>query len=222
MKFILMDVEGTTTSIDFVHKTLFPYSIEKMHDFLESYQTIFLDERKSLENELQKNLTPTTMSDQLIEWIHEDKKHPILKSIQGKIWQKGYESGEIKGHVYNDVAPNLERWAKMGLKMGIYSSGSVLAQKLLFKNSVAGDLTPWLSAHFDTAVGPKQESNSYREIARQLEVSPKDILFLSDISKECFAAKEAHFQAAQIVRENVFLEENRELEKHHDFHLILS
>ena len=217
-----MDVEGTTTSIEFVHKILFPYSKEKMSWFIENFEDICLREKNELESELQKTLTPKTMSEQLIQWINEDKKHPQLKSIQGKIWQRGYESGEIKGHVYDDVALSFKRWASLGLKMGIYSSGSVLAQKLLFKYSSAGDLTPFLSAHFDTAVGAKQEVSSYQEIARQLGVLPQDILFLSDLSKECHAALGAGYQSAQILRENAHFEEDESLQRFKDFHHILS
>lgn len=222
MKFILMDVEGTTTSIEFVHTTLFPYSKEKMSWFLETFEDICLKEKEELEAELQKSLNAQTMSEQLIQWIDQDKKHPQLKSIQGKIWQRGYESGEIKGHVYEDVIVNFERWAALGLKMGIYSSGSVLAQKLLFKYSSSGDLTSYLSAHFDTAVGAKQEVSSYQEIARQLDLRPQDILFLSDISKECHAALGAGFQTAQILRENAPYQEDETLQRFKDFHQILS
>lgn len=222
MKFILMDVEGTTTSIEFVHKTLFPYSKEKMSWFLENFEDICAKEKTALEQELQKSLTPKGMSEQLIQWINQDKKHPQLKSIQGKIWQRGYESGEIKGHVYDDVAVNFERWAALGLKLGIYSSGSVLAQKLLFKYSSSGDLTSYLSAHFDTAVGAKQEVSSYQEIARQLDVLPQDILFLSDISKECHAALGAGYQSAQILRKNAPFDEDQTLQRFEDFHQILS
>ena len=42
--------------------------------------------------------------------------------------------------VYSDVPLAMASWFKKRIKMYIYSSGSVEAQKLLFGNSVAGDL----------------------------------------------------------------------------------
>src|SRR5690606_47121 len=119
----------------------------------------------------------------LKEWITNDKKDPLLKKIQGEIWQTGYENGELKGHIYPDVPEAFKRWLAKGLKLGIYSSGSILAQKLLFKYSVFGDLDQYISANFDTSVGPKREVQSYHNIAKELGLAAKEILFLSDIEE---------------------------------------
>lgn len=196
MKFILMDVEGTTTSIRFVHDTLFPYSYKKMDDYLSKHP------------ELEHS------SETFKSWIKADKKEPALKSVQGKIWQEGYENGELKGHIYPDVPKAFKRWLAQGLKLGIYSSGSVLAQKLLFKYSDFGDLDQYISANFDTSIGHKREVQSYANIAQKLQLAPAEILFLSDISEELEAAQKAGFQVKQLVRDE---EVQSDFEKHKDF-----
>jgi enolase-phosphatase E1 len=137
----------------------------------------------------------------LIRWSIEDRKLTPLKTIQGILWQKGYESGEIKGHVYADVALALENWTNDGLKLGVFSSGSIAAQKLLFQHSDAGDLTPHFSNYFDTTAGGKRETATYTKIAEVINESPADILFLSDIIEELKAADEAGFQTIQLIRE---------------------
>lgn len=205
-KFILMDVEGTTTSIDFVHEVLFAYAQEKMSSFVNSHH------RETKVKEALNLLVDTIIDEEgynpdlksqietLLDWIRVDRKHPALKTIQGFIWQQGYESGEIKGHVYADVLPALKRWQAAKLGLGIYSSGSVLAQKLLFKHSTAGDLTSYFSAHFDTAVGHKREAQSYLKIAAELKLKTTEILFLSDIAEELEAAAEVGYEVIQLCR----------------------
>jgi enolase-phosphatase E1 len=188
VEFILMDIEGTTSSIDFVHQELFPYSYERMDNYLKDHPEIKAE--------------PALLK----QWIKEDKKEPLLKKVQGFIWQEGYEKGEIKGHVYDDVLPSFKLWKKLGLNLGIYSSGSVLAQKLLFKYSKDGDLTPYLSAYFDTQVGAKRETTSYLNIASVLKLKAENIFFLSDIKEELDAAAKAGFKVGQIIRkDNVIL-----------------
>lgn len=201
MKFILMDVEGTTTSIDFVHDVLFPYSQKKMSWYLEHFPQECLQEKQNVEAELGATLSQSELSQQLIQWIQADKKHPALKSIQGKIWKLGYEAGEIKGDLYPEVASSFKKWVAAGYKLGIYSSGSVLAQKLLFKYSVQGDLTQYLSAHFDTGIGHKRETTSYQNISAELQLAASEILFLSDISQECHAAINAGMKSIQLIRD---------------------
>ncbi len=186
VEFILMDIEGTTTSIDFVHETLFPYSYDRLDSFLTSHP------------ELKTSVDAKTLKS----WIKEDKKDSELKKIQGLIWQMGYENGEIKGHLYEEVADCFKNWKHLGLELGIYSSGSTLAQKLLFKYSVSGDLTSFLSSHFDTRVGAKREVNSYLQIAKELNRPSSSILFLSDIKEELEAAAKAGFQVGQLVRKS--------------------
>ena len=153
----------------------------------------------SLENK--KITSVDVVIDTLIRWSLEDRKLTPLKTIQGILWKKGYESGEIKGHVYTDVALALENWKNDGLKLGVFSSGSIAAQKLLFQHSEAGDLTPYFSNYFDTTSGGKRETTTYTKIAVEINESPADILFLSDIIEELQAADEAGFQTIQLLRE---------------------
>jgi enolase-phosphatase E1 len=132
--------------------------------------------------------------------MDQDRKSTGLKSLQGKIWEEGYRSGELKGEVYPDVLPALERWRAQGIDVAIFSSGSVQAQRSLFKNSVAGDLTRFIQAYFDTTTGPKSEPQSYARIAAALERSPSEVLFVSDIVAELEAAREAGMRTALCVR----------------------
>lgn len=208
MKFILTDIEGTTTSISFVHDELFPYSKERMSEFLKQSskkpevikcieqvkETILLEKNKIITND--------GVAEQLIEWINLDRKHPALKELQGMIWEKGYESGEIKGHVYEDVMPALKKWKESGITLAIYSSGSVKAQKLLFQHSTKGNLLSYFSHQFDTAVGNKREVSSYKKISTELNCLASDILFLSDIKEELDAASEAGMKTMQLVRDD--------------------
>jgi enolase-phosphatase E1 len=125
-----------------------------------------------------------------------DRKSTALKALQGRVWQQGFEKGELRGEVYPDVPPALARWRAQGRTVAIFSSGSVLAQKQLFSRSIAGDLTPHLCAHFDTTTGPKRASASYAKIARELDVKPRAVLFLSDVAAELDAAREAGLATA--------------------------
>lgn len=134
-------------------------------------------------------------------WLMDlDRKSPGLKTIQGKIWEFGYQSGELKGELYPDVAPAMNRWRSSGSRIYIYSSGSVLAQKLLFQYSVDGDLTPLIEGYFDTGVGPKRSAASYGKIVSSVGVPSAEILFLSDVIEEVSAATEAGLHAIQVVR----------------------
>ena len=132
--------------------------------------------------------------------MDQDRKSTGLKSLQGKIWEEGYRSGDLKGEVYPDVLPALERWRTQGIDIAIFSSGSVQAQRSLFRNSVAGDLTRFIRAYFDTTTGPKREPESYARIAVALEQSPSEVLFASDIAAELDAARTAGMKTALCVR----------------------
>jgi enolase-phosphatase E1 len=131
-----------------------------------------------------------------------DKKSPGLKALQGLVWQDGYKSGELRGQVYSDVLPAFERWRRRGLGIYIYSSGSVLAQQLLFGSTNAGDLTPFLSGYFDTAIGPKVSAESYGVIAQGIHIPPPQILFVSDVGQELDAARTGGLRTALCVRGN--------------------
>lgn len=201
MKYILMDIEGTTTSISFVHDILFPYSKERINSFINDNANNEVVKKALSETE---SSNTTELIAKLIEWIDEDIKHPVLKNIQGLIWKAGYENGELKGHIYPEVAECLKKWSDAGIMLGIYSSGSIEAQQLLFGHSIAGDLNFYFKNNFDTSIGHKREENSYRNIAESLKLNPNDILFLSDIGQELDAAEAVGFQTKQLVRlENV-------------------
>jgi enolase-phosphatase E1 len=209
---ILLDIEGTTTPIDFVYKTLFPYARAHLGEFILSDLSTgqLSGDLMGLIQEHAADLTagqrpppiprdPQDHPQSLVHYLQwlmdQDRKSTPLKSIQGKIWEAGYNTGELKSEVFPDVPPAFERWALQGREISIYSSGSVLAQKLLFANTHAGDLTSFISAYFDTNIGPKRVVTSYRRIAAELRRQPAEILFLSDTAAELAAAKQAGFAA---------------------------
>lgn len=208
MKYILMDVEGTTTSISFVHEILFPFAKERLKAFVQKksqtieVQDILKQTKETALAESQKIINDDEACELLIHWITLDRKHPALKSLQGLVWEEGYLSGEIKGHVYQDVLPALKNWITKGYKLGVYSSGSVQAQHLIFEHSTAGNLRSLFSHHFDTAMGHKRDTASYLKIAQQLKLPADEIVFLSDIKEELDAARSAGMKTIQLVRQN--------------------
>jgi enolase-phosphatase E1 len=129
-----------------------------------------------------------------------DRKSTGLKSLQGKIWEEGYRAGELKSEVYPDVLPALERWRRRGIDIAIFSSGSVQAQRSLFRQTTAGDLTRFIHDYFDTTTGPKTSAESYTRIAAALEHAPADLLFVSDIAAELDAARTAGMRTALCMR----------------------
>jgi len=195
---VLCDIEGTTSSLSFVHDVLFPLSYDLMEDFIKQNwnSDLIRQELKPLKSE-----DPDEVIQTLRSWINEDRKEASLKSIQGKIWKDGFESGKIRGHVYEDVPPNFRKWQDSGIELCIFSSGSIEAQKLLFRYSEAGDLSQFISDYFDTTTGPKRESSSYKKIASELSLPAANILFLSDIQSELDAARNAGMQTTQLLRE---------------------
>lgn len=197
MKVLLFDIEGTTTDINFVHKVLFPYATERIAEYVRKNP-----EHPAVHEVMAQLPTPTIDGAiaLLLAWIAEDKKIGALKTLQGDIWTEGYKSGAFKGHVYPDVRPAWEDWKKQGLKLAIYSSGSVTAQKLIFGHSENGDLTPLLSAYFDTKVGAKREFKSYQTIAEELKVPAADVTFFSDIKEELDAARAAGMKTIHLFR----------------------
>lgn len=136
-----------------------------------------------------------------VHWLMDrDRKSTGLKSLQGKIWDEGYRAGELRGEIYPDVPPALERWHRQGIDLAIFSSGSIQAQRSLFGSTTAGDLTRFLRAYFDTTTGPKTAPESYTRIAAALERSPSEVLFVSDIQAELDAALTAGIGTALCVR----------------------
>ena len=193
---IVCDIEGTTTSLSFVHQVLFPISLQKMDQFVQDHWD------SSLVRELNKP-TPEEASALLKSWIAADKKDTILKTIQGNIWKQSFESGEIRGHVYPDVPACFRKWNDSGIRICIFSSGSVEAQKLIFQHSEAGDLSHFIDRYFDTTTGPKRDPASYAKIAMELNLTAFDILFLSDVTEELDAARTAGMHTIQILREGI-------------------
>ena len=204
--FILTDIEGTTTSVSFVYDVLFPYFRENMKKVrtmlhLPEVQAIFQETiRLAQETENKIIATEEEVIETLIRWSNEDKKITPLKDLQGILWKEAYETGIIKGHVYDDVAPALKAWKDAGLQLGVFSSGSIAAQKLIFGYSVSGDLTPYFSAYFDTTTGGKREVETYIKISQELKIQPSEILFLSDIVEELEAAQQAGLHTMQLTR----------------------
>lgn len=216
MRVILLDIEGTTTPISFVYDILFPFARERMRTFLNDRiadkdfaPTLNAlrkesDDERAAGHDAPKVLLDAEQAHSAAEfalWLMDhDRKSTPLKEIQGQIWREGYENGVLKGVVYPDVHDALKRWKDAGLRVAIYSSGSVEAQKLIFGYSDRGDLRPLIDAYFDTTTGRKKEEESYRRIADALEVKPADILFLSDNIDELHAANAAGVQVKLAVR----------------------
>lgn len=206
---ILLDVEGTTSSISFVHDVLFAHAKRHVGDFLAArgddpavrtvaaglaatagLDAAVLDSPEGL----------ARLAYAAVEMMNRDLKDTALKSLQGMIWRGAYEAGDVQSHVFDDVPPSLRQWADAGLDVRIYSSGSIEAQKLFFGHTAAGDLTPHLRGHYDTTTGPKREASSYAAIAADMALEPRQILFVSDVGAELDAARQAGMATALAVR----------------------
>ena len=209
----LCDVEGTVAPLSLVSEQLFPYARKHLADYLkqnlmrsdvqEDLKLLAEENRAEqsddcptrgieIRNELYARAYPLWLMDC-------DRKSTALKSLQGKIWKAGFESGELKGTLFADVPEAFRRWSQQG-RVAIYSSGSVAAQKLLFRYSTYGDLTSLITDYFDTRTGPKSEKESYSEIARQMDIPPAEVIFFSDVVRELDAAREAGCQTRLVVR----------------------
>lgn len=203
IKAIVTDIEGTTSSIDFVHQTLFPYAKARLRAFLkvqggnDAVQHA-LDE---VEQAVGRDLSIDEAADVLEQWMAEDRKLTPLKALQGLVWRLGYEAGELKGHVYADTPQALRRWHADGKRLYVYSSGSVEAQRLIFAHTEYGDLTSLFSGYFDTRIGGKREAASYGQILQALALPGEQVLFLSDIGEELDAARAAGMLTCQLLRD---------------------
>jgi enolase-phosphatase E1 len=215
---ILLDIEGTTTPISFVFDVLFPYARLHLADYLKANSELpevrsdIAALRRENANDAKKGLQPPDLSEKdIVEYAYwlmdRNSKSTALKSLQGKIWRDGYESGELKATVFPDVRPAMERWRDAGINVSIFSSGSVLAQKLLFAHTDAGDLTKFINSYFDTRVGTKTEAASYQEIARALSLATDQIHFISDVIAELDAASVARMHTSLCIRPGNMLPE---------------
>ena len=211
---ILLDIEGTTSSISFVYDVMFPYVRQNVESFLESswdepavqecLPLLATDlEKESVEHwlgELSIDQRKSAVAQGVIELMDADVKATGLKQLQGLIWKDGFTSSQMVAHLYDEVAPCIKSWKQSGADVRIYSSGSVQAQHLFFGHTVAGDLLDQFSGHYDTKTGPKRESASYETIADQFDCPANEILFISDVVEELQAAKAAGLQTALSIR----------------------
>jgi enolase-phosphatase E1 len=200
---ILTDIEGTTSSIAFVKDVLFPYARARLPHFIEAHPDDpgvlrWLDaaaREAGIDDPHSRRVIDT-----LLRWIDEDRKATPLKALQGMIWKAGYEAGDYRAHVYPEVPEKLREWKARGLRLFVYSSGSVDAQKLFFGHTEAGDLAPLFDGWFDTEVGGKRERGSYLRIAGAVGLPPPRIVFLSDVGAELDAARGTGMQTVQLCR----------------------
>ena len=229
MNAILLDIEGTTTPIAFVYDVLFPFARSHLREYVDDPRNrdALAEPLRRLNEEYEAEQDPALAARRLeasklqargessqrdavlqrdglveyVEWLMDrDRKSPGLKLLQGQIWERGYRTGELRGQVFADVPEALHRWHDAGLTVAIYSSGSELAQRLLFGSTASGDLTPLIARFFDTSVGPKTSPGSYSTIAAQLDRRARDVLFVSDVTTELNAASDAGMQTCLTVR----------------------
>lgn len=223
---ILLDIEGTTTPVTFVYEVLFPYARSHVREFLQQnydsedlqsdLRALKAEHRSDIE---QRHEPPVWFEDsaeielgsatQYVYWLmDQDRKSTALKAIQGKIWKDGYLSGQLRGQVFPDVVPAFRRWKEQQRSIHIFSSGSILAQRLLFAHTNEGDLTGYLREYFDTTTGPKTNAGSYASISEKIDVPAAEILFVSDINGELDAALESGMQTSLCVRQESGTTEN--------------
>ena len=206
VRYVLMDIEGTLISVAFVREILFPFAkhrlapflFERRHDPNVLQWTVVCQD--VIEQETGTRPTSEELAVMLTAWIDQDRKLAGLKALQGMIWEEGYRQGAFMPELYGDVLPALTRWRAGGIRLGIYSSGSEQAQRLLFAHTNVGDVTPMFEHYFDTRVGEKKTASSYRTISEQIGLPPDCILFLSDVEAELDAAALTGFRTAHIVR----------------------
>lgn len=200
---IVTDIEGTTSSISFVKEVLFPYAARHLAGYVRMHRddpaVAGALDATAAEARLERSDTEALIG-QLLTWIAEDSKTTALKTLQGLIWTAGYENGDYQAHIYPDAASALQRWHQRGLRLYVYSSGSVRAQQLFFRYSTAGDLTALFSGYFDTTTGPKRDADSYRAIGAATRAAPSQTLFLSDIVEELDAARAAGMRTCWLQR----------------------
>ena len=195
---VLIDIEGTTTPIAFVHRVLFPYARAALPTLIRdrAHEPQVAAALAAI-RVLAPDADPLA---QCLAWMDDDAKVTPLKTLQGLAWHDGYASGALLGELYPDVAPVLRAWHGAGVKLAVYSSGSEAAQRLIFGHTPQGDLTPLFGLFLDTAIGAKREPASYGVAARRLELPPERVLFLSDVIAELDAAASAGLLTCQLVR----------------------
>jgi enolase-phosphatase E1 len=210
---VLLDIEGTIGDIAFVRDVLFPFARARISDVLKARWNdaeIASVVHSACYGSVEELLTPTVAARRFLQWMDEDKKVTPLKTLQGIIWREGYASGELKAHLYPDAIDAMRTWHGKGVKIAIYSSGTVEAQKLYFRHSVAGDLTPLIGGYFDTTTGAKGEASSYAKIASAIGIETGAITFFSDAPAETDAALQAGLAAYRVDRTKPAMFEGRD------------
>lgn len=215
---VLVDIEGTITSISFVKDTLFPYVTRVLDDYVNEHwdDAGFQADLESLRAQASTDTGAAgfvpistgsdekarkSVVDNVLWQMSTDRKTTALKQLQGRVWKDGYESGILEGHLYDDVLPVLNELIESGKTICTYSSGSTEAQKYLFRYSVYGDVSGVITKYFDTKMGPKGSETSYVNIADDLNVKDRgDILFLTDVLGEAEAARKAGCNTVLLVR----------------------
>lgn len=201
---VVVDIEGTTSRSTYVYDVLFPYATERFESWLAAHD----DEahvREVLDAIAQESGLVEPTREQVVgvlrDWVVADRKVTALKTLQGLIWQEGFESGELVSDFYPDALDALRSWHDAGVAVSVYSSGSVLAQRNWYAHSPAGDLSAWMSGYYDTAnAGPKREASSYHAIAESIGADPSTLLFCSDVVAELDAARDAGWQVVRVRR----------------------
>jgi enolase-phosphatase E1 len=197
---VVLDIEGVTSSVSSVRDQLFPYARRHVDEWVGRPEAArCVDEAREVAG--RPDATTEEIADLMRQWIDADAKISPLKELQGMIWRAGFAAGELAAHVYEDVPGALRAWRSSGIPVHVYSSGSVLAQRLWFAHTPYGDLTPWLSRYFDTRnAGPKVDPASYEVITASIEVRAERTLFVSDEAAELDAARRAGWRTVQVVR----------------------
>jgi enolase-phosphatase E1 len=203
IKAIVTDIEGTTSSLSFVKDVLFPYAREHIGEYVRCHaeEGKIVPLINDVRMEAGDDLDIEGVIAQLEQWIDKDRKITALKTLQGLLWEAGYRQGDFQGHIYEDSRQKLEHWQRQGIRLYVYSSGSVYAQKLLFGHTEYGDLNHLFTGYFDTRIGSKMEAAAYRAIIKTIGCEADEILFLSDIEAELDAARAAGMQTTWLVRD---------------------
>lgn len=203
---VVLDIEGTLTATSQVHVVLYDYARPRLGPWIDEHGDDPVVADAVAEVRKLGNLPATATTDEVVAvlhgWMDADQKIAPLKTLQGLIWQKGYADGDLTTEFFPDVAPKLRLWHAAGLRLAVFSSGSVAGQVASFSRTTDGDLTSLFSRHFDTVnAGPKREAASYQSMAAELGSAPARIVFFSDVPAELHAARGAGWQTVGVARE---------------------
>src|SRR4029453_1771676 len=130
---VVLDIEGTTTPLAFVHQTLSPFargaSASCFREQVGRPETphIFSSLRADWLADVARGESPPAWPDQgsdeqqvsaiaaYAAWLMDrDRKAFGLKELQGRIWERGYRDGSLRGEVYPAVPAALGRWREGG------------------------------------------------------------------------------------------------------------